>query len=205
MSVLFRQIRPGLELREMEPDDAQQVFDLVERNRAMLEEWEPGMAFTSAAGVRAFFSQEMKDDFRLPLNLGIFEDGELRGMVQLASGSNRSEASIGYWLSGEHQGRGLVTEAVRALVQAAFDGMGYEHIVIDCSERNIRSRRVPERLGFTLAQYIPPEQLRRGPDGPGQLFFGMYDWQWRGEPPPTGFPAAPPANRPRSEPDTSPE
>lgn len=205
MSIPFRPVRPGLELREMEPDDAQMVFDLVERNRAMLEEWEPGMAFTSAEGVRAFFSAEMKDDHRLPLNLGIFEDGELRGMVQLASGSNPGEASVGYWLSADHQGRGLVTEAVRALVQIAFDRLGYEHILIDCSERNIRSRRVPERLGFTLAQYIPPEQLRRGPGGPGQLFFGMYDWQWRGEPPPAGFSAAPPANAPRSEPDGGPD
>ncbi len=174
-------VRPGLELRELGANDARVYFDLVDRNRAMLEEWEPGMAFTTVRGVEAFFGDGFKDANRLPMNLGIIYQGQLSGMVQLTGGGRAGEAVVGYWLSADLQGRGLVTECVRALVTAAFDELGYERVVIDCSEHNLRSRRVPERLGFTLEQVIPPERLRRGPNGPGQLIFAMQDRQWRGQ------------------------
>ena len=60
---------------------------------------------------------------------------------------NRS-TSIGYWLAEDRQGRGTMTEAVRALVSHAFDVWKLNRVEIRAAVGNVRSRAIPERLGF---------------------------------------------------------
>ena len=56
--------------------------------------------------------------------------------------------SVGYWLSEEHQGRGLMTRAVKALVDHAFGELELHRVEIQAAADNLRSRAIPERLGF---------------------------------------------------------
>ena len=56
--------------------------------------------------------------------------------------------SIGYWLAEGHQGRGIMTAAVRALVEHAFDGWKLHRVEISAAPDNVRSRAIAERLGF---------------------------------------------------------
>jgi ribosomal-protein-serine acetyltransferase len=56
--------------------------------------------------------------------------------------------SVGYWLAEEHQGQGLMTRAVRALVDHAFGELDLHRVEIQVAEGNRRSRAIPERLGF---------------------------------------------------------
>ena len=60
------------------------------------------------------------------------------------------EPGIGYWLAETHQGRGLVTTACRALVDHAFSAWTLNRVEVRAAVDNLRSRAVPERLGFTL-------------------------------------------------------
>ena len=55
---------------------------------------------------------------------------------------------IGYWLRSEYQGRGLMTAAAEALCRMAFGQMGMENVEIKCAAGNLRSNRIPLRLGF---------------------------------------------------------
>ncbi len=43
-----------------------------------------------------------------------------------------------------------MTEAVNALTQYAFKQLGMKRIAISCRIDNIRSKKIPERLGFVL-------------------------------------------------------
>ncbi len=56
---------------------------------------------------------------------------------------------IGYWLSAEYEGKGIVSRSCKALIQYAFDDLGFNRIEIKCAVENKRSRAVPEKLGFT--------------------------------------------------------
>src|SRR5829696_7597457 len=60
---------------------------------------------------------------------------------------NRS-TSIGYWLDAGHQGRGIMTRAVRALIDHALRDWGLNRVEIRAAPDNRRSRAIPERLGF---------------------------------------------------------
>lgn len=59
-------------------------------------------------------------------------------------------AQIGYDMAKEHWGQGLAYEAIRAVLQFAFEHMDLNRIEIWTSAANARSLRLARRLGFQL-------------------------------------------------------
>jgi ribosomal-protein-serine acetyltransferase len=57
-------------------------------------------------------------------------------------------ATIGYWLSEHMRGRGVMSRAVRGLVDYGFGQLGLNRQVIAAATENQASRKVAERLGF---------------------------------------------------------
>jgi ribosomal-protein-serine acetyltransferase len=55
---------------------------------------------------------------------------------------------IGYWIAQEHQGKGIVTEACRAMITHAFRELDLHRVQIRCATGNIKSCAIPQRLGF---------------------------------------------------------
>lgn len=64
---------------------------------------------------------------------------------------------LGYVLSKDYWGRGLMPEAVRAVIGYLFDAVGLDFILVGHFERNARSRRVIEKCGFTYVKTRPYE------------------------------------------------
>ena len=59
-------------------------------------------------------------------------------------------AEVGYVFNPASGGRGFATEAVAALVHAAFDTFGFVLVVAKTDERNLLSRALCERIGMSL-------------------------------------------------------
>lgn len=57
-------------------------------------------------------------------------------------------ASLGYWLGVGSEGRGLMSEALEAVVAFAFDELDLSRLEAACLPENARSRRLLERAGF---------------------------------------------------------
>ncbi len=57
---------------------------------------------------------------------------------------------IGYWRRTGCEGRGYVTEAVRAISRMAFDSLRARRVEVRMDDANVRSWMVAERAGFTL-------------------------------------------------------
>jgi RimJ/RimL family protein N-acetyltransferase len=55
---------------------------------------------------------------------------------------------IGYWLGVPYWGKGYATEAVRALIDHAFDELGHDTLVAGARISNPASRRLLEKCGF---------------------------------------------------------
>ena len=62
---------------------------------------------------------------------------------------------IGYWTHPRFLGRGIATAATRLLLDAVFSDPGIESVEIHHDKGNLRSRRVPERLGFEFVGEAP--------------------------------------------------
>jgi ribosomal-protein-serine acetyltransferase len=54
----------------------------------------------------------------------------------------------GYWIRNTATGKGLMTEAVNAITQYAFKELRVKRITITCDIDNVRSQKIPERLGY---------------------------------------------------------
>jgi ribosomal-protein-serine acetyltransferase len=89
-------------------------------------------------------------------------DGQIVGVVgfHAIDWINRS-TSIGYWLTAEAQGRGLMSAAVRVLVDHAFRVWELHRVTIEVVVGNERSRAIPERLGFTQEAVLKEAKLIR--------------------------------------------
>jgi ribosomal-protein-serine acetyltransferase len=141
----------GARLRPFEEGDAEELFALTDRHRSQLEPWLPWVPFTTSPADSLEFirmtRRQLGDDEGMQLAL-VEADGALAGVAGFHrfDWANRA-TTIGYWLGADRQGRGLMTAAVRALVDHAFD-RGLHRIEIAAAVENARSRAIPERLGF---------------------------------------------------------
>lgn len=60
---------------------------------------------------------------------------------------------IGYWITGDFEGKGLISEAVQGLVGACF-AHGFKRVEIRCAPGNQRSAAVPLRCGFQYEGHL---------------------------------------------------
>ena len=56
----------------------------------------------------------------------------------------------GYWIRTSRSGEGLMTEAINAITQYAFKQLKVKRIAITCDVDNIRSKKIAERLNYSL-------------------------------------------------------
>jgi RimJ/RimL family protein N-acetyltransferase len=71
----------------------------------------------------------------------------------------REGGTVGYWLRASARGKGLTTEAVRAVVRWATEECGVERLTLWTHPENLASQAVAERAGFVRAgigEHAPP-------------------------------------------------
>jgi RimJ/RimL family protein N-acetyltransferase len=82
---------------------------------------------------------------------------------------------IGYWVRTSLEGQGYVSEAVVGLTKFGFEALGARRIEIRCDERNVRSRKVAERNGYTMEGLL----INDGRNNDGELYNLMIFAQTR--------------------------
>jgi ribosomal-protein-serine acetyltransferase len=131
--------------------DAEELFTATDANREHLRRWLPWVeSVRSVDDTRAFIRSSLDQHAR---NNGFQCAVRFRHNIVGVVGyhwidwANRS-THIGYWLAADHQGRGIMTKACRALVDFAFGELELNRVEIATADGNSRSRAIPERLGF---------------------------------------------------------
>ena len=83
------------------------------------------------------------------IGLAVVHEGQVVGDSMLhLQGTGLSEGEIGWTILPEHAGRGLATEAARAVLRLGFEHYGLRRIVANLDARNDRSAALCERLGM---------------------------------------------------------
>ncbi len=144
-------IQPGIALRELQTDDAADIFAAIDGQRAYLGRWLPFVQFTRTEEDSLRFVRSVLE---APYREAVFtiRDGErFIGLIGFKSTDPYTRATeIGYWLCEAWQGRGIVTTAVEALCRMAREELAMRSVAIKCATGNGPSNRIPQRLGFTL-------------------------------------------------------
>ena len=174
-------VEEGLVLRLLEPRHAKALFELIDRNRDSLDYWFPWVEGTKAVADSETFIRESLSEFakRGVLQLGIWLEGNYVGNIGFWYVSQELRcAAVGYWLAVEHRGQGVMTKACRHLCSYLFDELRLNRIEIRCAETNLKSRAVPERLGFTLEGTLREMGYTR--DGSvAQLVYSVLEREWQ--------------------------
>jgi ribosomal-protein-serine acetyltransferase len=176
MSSRFLDLGDGLEIRRLEPGDAEELFASFDPQRDRLRIWLPWPDQTkSPADIRGFIERQRSADALD--GLGIYLNGALVGGIGLSVNEEHNNGEVGYWISSTHEGQGLVTRCCQALVDHAFDVIGLHRVVITVAPDNVRSRAIPERLGFRQ------EGLARGAGRSGTgyhdlLIYAVLEDEW---------------------------
>ncbi|MCG7497851.1 GNAT family N-acetyltransferase [Vibrio sp. Of7-15] len=154
-----------LKLALVEPSFAPKYLEIVTAQREHLSKW---LAWPVHAESEAFFLSFIKKslhdyaDGKSMVCAMIFR-GELVGNISFNTINHDIKmAEIGYWLSENHQGNGIVSRAVSKLIDFAFSEMGLEKVQISAAVDNQPSRNVCERLGMQLEGLITNSENLNG-------------------------------------------
>lgn len=97
--------------------------------------------------------------------------------LQYINRSNNN-ASIGYWLAKDWEGRGIISNACREIMTYGFKSLGLHRIEIRAAVENKKSRAVAERLHCTKegvlrqAEYVNNEYL-------DLAVYSLLEKEWR--------------------------
>ena len=146
------QIDDDLRLRLLEERHADGLFALIDANREHLDRWFPWVRRTTEVEhSRDFIRRALRrfadgNGFECALYRGDRHVGML-GTHFIDWTSRKTE--LGYWLARDAEGGGIMSRAVQGLSRVLFDDHGLRRVEIRSHVDNVRSRAVPERLGFT--------------------------------------------------------
>jgi ribosomal-protein-serine acetyltransferase len=142
----------GAELRPLEPWQAGDFAEFIERNRPHLAAWLPWATTITDAAIARGFLQDYADRqaadrgriYGLWLN-GVLAGGTLFRVFDPRSGT----CEVGVWLGADAEGRGLITRAVRGMIDWAIHERGMRRVEWRTVPANARSLAVAKRLGMT--------------------------------------------------------
>lgn len=149
-----------MELRVLGRHDAELLAASYTKNRAHLAPWEPERSddfFTTAwhegeiAQQLAAFSSGASVPMVLATTTAIVGRVTLSGITHGAFES----ASLGYWVDEQFTGRGIISAAVRHMVDIARDDVGLHRVQAGTLLHNLASQRVLQMAGFEYFGLAP--------------------------------------------------
>jgi RimJ/RimL family protein N-acetyltransferase len=152
-------------LREFRDADEQAMHEYAsdpEVVRLMI--WGPNtLEATREHLLRALKEQEQWPRPSVGLAIELKSEGRVIGAIELRMKDEKNRtADIGYVLTRKYWGRGHMTEALRAILDAAFRRLKFHRVVATCDSRNHASYRVMEKVGMRREAHFRKDVLEKG-------------------------------------------
>ena len=152
-------------IRDLRPEDVDEMLELRTRNRAFFEPFEPALPdehFTRRAQLDAIVlgNRAWDDDREYTFGVAL-PNGALAGRIRLSVAVRGpwQNANVGYYVDQASNGRGICTEGVGLVVGFAFHRLGLHRVQAAVMPRNAPSIRVLEKNGFRR-EGLAPSYLR---------------------------------------------
>jgi RimJ/RimL family protein N-acetyltransferase len=167
-------------IRRYEPGDGPMYFAVGQTNRQHLQQFEAGNTVLSVKTEEEaeILIRELNVDWiaRNSFFMGAFDKKTLEFIAQIYIGVvnwDLPEFEVGYFVDVDHQGKGFVTEAVKAALGFIFSYLKAQRVCLHTRDTNLPSQRVAERCGFILEGHIRENKRDAVGTVSGDLYYGL--------------------------------
>ncbi len=146
-------VRENIVLRTLELSDAQEFFDITRKNNVHLRQWLGWLDDDKSVADTEKYIEESSKRFanKEGLDVGIFYNNmQVGGIGLFPWDTANKKTSIAYWLTEDYQGKGIMSDSLRVIIEYAFKEMGINRIDVTCAIENTKSSVLPKKLGFSL-------------------------------------------------------
>lgn len=159
------QVDENTSLELLEEIHAASLLDLVNANRSYLRTWLPWVDQMQTIDNFTHYICDTKRRAAEKTDYGyaIIIDKNIVGRIGLHNINYPNRiAEVGYWLADDFQGRGIMTNCCKALINHCFEQLGLNRIEIKCGIGNDKSRAIPEKLQFRQEGILQEAELLNG-------------------------------------------
>ncbi|MCO1332707.1 GNAT family N-acetyltransferase [Microbulbifer sp. OS29] len=164
MRILEITVDNEIQLDPLMERDAEQIFELIESNRPLLERY----LYWAKTVVDLSSTQEYINERVYSNHFGsawykIIFNREVAGIFGIKTiDQEKNSAEVGYWLCKERQGRGVMTRVLGKIGVYLKDQKNITALKIHCLSENTASIAVAERVGGVHSDTIPNYYLING-------------------------------------------
>ncbi|MAV60679.1 MAG: hypothetical protein CND89_03550 [Marine Group II euryarchaeote MED-G38] len=149
----FLMVEEGLELIQLNLDDNDELFALIELNRTYLRERLPWLDDIKTILDQQKFIITALDEYRQGkgISYSIKLNNKIIGNIGLnwIDYNNRS-CGVGYWISENYMGNGIITKSCKRIINHCFIDLELHRFVLEAAVDNFSSISVANRLGMRL-------------------------------------------------------
>jgi len=159
------QISENINLEPTSEKHAESMFQAINTNRDHLSRFLPWVEnMKTITDVKEYIKNSVaQTEEKKEVSFLIVSEISVIGRIGIHNiNSQNKNASIGYWLIKEAQGKGIISKATRSLITYAFQTLGLNRMEIRAATDNQRSRSVPEMLGMLKEGTLREAELVNG-------------------------------------------
>lgn len=151
-------------LRKFTVDDANDMFDYSSVPEvSKFVPWETHTTIEDSKGFISYIIKQYEEGKLAPWAIELKENKKVIGTIDFVAWfPQHYRAEIGFILSNEHWGRGLIPEAANEVIKFGFNKMELNKIKAPCMVENVQSQRVLQKLGMTLEGILKDEYFIKG-------------------------------------------
>lgn len=149
--MLNLKVNHDIEMKQLLVENAEALFDFVNRNRNHLKKWLNWINSTQTIEDQKNYLKTLSQDIHKSSNidLGIWNENKIIGIIHLTNIDRINKVGVlGYCIDENYQNRGIATECSKVFLDFVFKKLQLHRIEIKTAKYNLKSKAVAKRLGF---------------------------------------------------------
>lgn len=152
---MLLKVENNLELEDLKPEFAGELYNLVDKNRTRLREFLGWLDNMNSTEDETRFINEINNE--IITSFAIKFENKIIGTIDFhdfEESDDEKVADIGYWIDFDFEGKGIVGKCCKTLIKYGFDELKLSRIFIHCDVRNTKSENVAKNAGFEFVKEI---------------------------------------------------
>lgn len=145
----YLMVNDYIHLQQLRMAHAGIIFETIDRDRNYLRRWLPFVDQTRKPEDTRDFIKQLQQNLRNDYVYTIWHKGDFAGLAGYKdSDPVNQRTEIGYWLAENMQGKGIMIQTIKKLVDFAFRNLNRNRVQVKVAVGNLKSSAIPKKLGF---------------------------------------------------------